>query len=117
VKKKHRSKAAVKKAFRKVGSSRKRVEQALSRKKKKSALIPQACWSESTSAIPASSGLIPLAASSKLKPRHTARASRLPLPAITGAAGGLTDKPARHRSGLERAGHPEARGSVATRPS
>jgi hypothetical protein len=34
VKKKHRSKAAVKKAFRKVGSSRKRVEQALSRKKK-----------------------------------------------------------------------------------
>ena len=33
-KKKHRSKAAVKKAFRKVGSSRKRVEHALSRKKK-----------------------------------------------------------------------------------
>ena len=33
-KKKHRSKAAVKKAVKKVGSSRKRVDPALSRKKK-----------------------------------------------------------------------------------
>ena len=33
-KKKHRSKAAVKKAVKKVGSSRKRVDRALSRKKK-----------------------------------------------------------------------------------
>lgn len=33
-KKKHRSKAAVKKAVKKVGTSRKRVDQALSRKKK-----------------------------------------------------------------------------------
>ncbi|MBO4225308.1 MULTISPECIES: DUF3606 domain-containing protein [Bradyrhizobium] len=33
-KKKHRSKAAVKKAVRKVGTSRKRVERALSRKKR-----------------------------------------------------------------------------------
>jgi Protein of unknown function (DUF3606) len=35
-KKKHRSKAAVKKAVKKVGSSRKRVDRALSRKKKSS---------------------------------------------------------------------------------